>query len=157
MKQIFSHHWKIRYVAVLMHPKLNWRLRSSSCRPCLWSSSHLPSFSSVPFPDLLLSWHLFQVLLPLLVSLSLFFVFTLTPHFPLQLPICSNNTHTFLVQSCSWNYYLWIFFHCVCSATILYCMHAILNWCVVLLFHVWALTEGGFTAVDKTCLWLVDL
>lgn len=50
--------------AILRNLKLNWRLHSSSCHPALWSSSHLPPFSFVPLPDLLLSWHSLRVLLP---------------------------------------------------------------------------------------------
>lgn len=57
---------------------LNWAgiVSSYPSHPRLWSSSHLPLFSTVAFPDLLLSWHLLQVLLPFTVPFVIALPFT---------------------------------------------------------------------------------
>lgn len=63
--------YRIGCEGIFLNPNLNWHLHSLSLCPLLWSSSHLPPFATVPFPDLLLSWHPLQVLLPFMVPLSL--------------------------------------------------------------------------------------
>lgn len=89
-----SHHLWIGYEAVFKNPKLIWHRHSLSCRPGLWSSSHLPPLS-VPSPDLPLSWRPLQVLLPFTAPLSS--SLTLSP------PLCLYSSSPLL---CSVHHYL---------------------------------------------------
>lgn len=139
-----------------MHSKLNWRLPPHPVvlvfdPPLICHRSPLSLFQTSHCLGILskccfLSWLLF--LFSLCSFLLLAFLYS---HLFVLMTL-----YSFFVLSGSWIYYL-LYTHCVCSVSFIV-LHACFFelMCCVMCFMFEgkdaALTEGGFTAVDKTCL-----
>lgn len=141
--------YRIGCEGIFLNPNLNWHLHSLSLCPLLWSSSHLPPFATVPFPDLLLSWHPLQVLLPFMVPLSLCVYLPFhSPPFIFRPSLLLLTQFSYLMVHFEWVFVVW-------TCCVLACF---LSGCVVVYCRKrFASAKASFIAVVRAYMFIYGL